>query len=396
MRRTCEKTRARFVFYSETYLYRSENFLYGQLRGMTYADVEVVARWGANLAEFPTDKLFLAEEFRKPLVRLKNAVVRRLLKFEPCRWRLPPYVVSRIARHLRRDPPELIYCMFGWQAAQIIDVLDRVGGRLAYFAGGSDVTSARTMGDDYLARLKEVWGRARLILSGSGFLKGKLLELGAPEEKIVVHYAGVNIPEVVGVERKPDRGFRILAVSRLSPVKGVPLTIRAFAKVAEVIPHATLTVVGDGEDRAKCEELVEKLGLLDRVVFAGSLPHGQVYQHMSRADVFVQHNVRTGEGQEESVAGTVSEASAHQLPIVGTKSGGVPEAVIDGRTGILVEPGDVDGMAEAIVRLYRDPALREEMGKAGRALVEEKFNLDKQNRMLEKLLFEAAGLVYPG
>ena len=379
----------RYAFFAETCFYRTEHFLHDQMRGMAGVEVHAIARWGTCLDEFPTPSLFLAEEYRTPMLRVRNALLRRIYRDRPVPGRLPPHAVRRIVRHLRRHPVDLIYCLFGWNAALLLDVLDRLDRRvpLVFQAAGSDVTAASSFGGDYLGRLERAWDRAAIVLCGSRFLAGKLLELGAPEEKLAVHPIGIELPEPRGAEAGRDRpGFRALAVSRLSPVKGVLHTIRAFGRVAAAIPDGTLEIVGDGEDRQACEALIADLGLGAQVHLAGSQPLAGVHAAMRRSHVFLQHNVRTPEGQEESLGGSILEASAHRLPVIVTRSGGVSEAVEDGLTGVIVEPGDEDAMASALLAMSRDLGRRERLGQAGRALVERRFDLRERNRQLGAIL----------
>lgn len=382
-----------YAFYAETCFHRTEHFLHDQIVGLGAANVKAVARWGANLDEFPVPSLHLVEEFRTAAARCRNAVRRRVLRGRPGFGRLPGYAARSIARHLRREAVDLAYCLFGWHATQLLDVLDRLPRRLplVFLAGGSDVTAAASFGDDYLARLRLAFDRAAVILCGSEFLKGRLIQLGAPESRVRVHYIGVEIPAETEVRRKRHAGpFRAVAVSRLSAVKGVPHTIRAFARVAAELPDATLDVLGDGEDRADCEALIERLGLVDRIRLRGSLPLGDVHRAMDGADVFLQHNVRTPEGREESLGGSILEASARRLPVVVTDSGGVTEAVEHGRTGYVVSPGDDQAMAAAVLRIAREPEDSARLGAAGRSLVASRFDLRAQNARLGDILKIAA------
>jgi len=378
----------RFAFYSETCFHRTEHFLHDQMLGMRNSDVRVIARWGANLDEFPVPSLYLAEEFRTPLVRVRNAIVRRFRRDDSRTGVLPGYVANRLGRHLKRRPADLVYCLFGWNAAQLLDVLDDQT-PLVFLAGGSDVTSAESLGKEYLSRLRLAFERASLILCGSRFLRGKLLALGAPETKLDVHYIGIAPPTEPNPITRPharNGDVRFLAVSRLSPVKGILETIGAFARVAAIVPQARLAVVGDGELRSKCEALAKSKGLKERIRFHGVQSLAYVYQQMQEADIFVQHNMRTPSGQEESIGGSILEAMAHGLPVVATGSGGVAEAVEHGRTGTLVEPGDEAAMAQAMLELVENPKKRGELGAAGRALVINRFDLSTQNRRLESLL----------
>lgn len=383
----------RYAFYAETCFHRTEHFLHDQLSGLEGAVVTAYARWGANLEEFPVSRLRLVEEFRDPASRLCNAVRRRVMPARADFGRLPGYAARSLARGLRRDGVDLAYCLFGWHATQMLDVLDRLPRRLpfVFLAGGSDVTAACSLGEGYLERLRIAFDRAAAILCGSEFLRGRLIALGAPDAKVRTHYIGIEIPRHLPDRSKSEpRPLRAVAVSRLSAVKGVHHTIRAFARASSQIPGAALDILGDGEDRASCEALIDELDARDRIRLLGSRRLGEVHRAMEEADVFLQHNVRTPEGREESLGGSILEASARGLPVIATRSGGVPEAVEHGQTGLLVESGDEDGMAAAILRIANAPREATAFGAAGRALVERKFELCVQNRRLADILKAAA------
>jgi len=383
----------RIGFYSETYLYRSEVFFYRQASGMQSADVQVIARWGSNLEEFPAKTLFLADEFRDWQSRIKLAISRRMDHSGSSIHKLPDYAVRRITRHLDDNPVDLLYCIFGWNAAQLLDVLDKMKRPvpLVFLAAGSDINAAASFGDAYLSRLQEVLKRSSLILCGSDFLRMRLLNLGASPEKVVRHYIGIGIPEPPDVARTNlVQDLRLVAVSRVVQVKGVPHTLRAFKTVLTACPMATLEIIGEGSDLDMCKNLAVDLDISERVRFRGSCSIAEVYDAMRRADIFVQHNIRSPDGQEESISGTMLEASAHGLPVIVTRSGGNAEGVWDDETGILVEPGDEIGMANAIISLARDPERRKRLGAAGRTFIEGNFNVRAQNSRLEAMLTRVA------
>ena len=391
---TAQGAKPRFAWYSNTYLYRSENFLHRQLCGMSNAEVQVLAQWTANLEEFPAPLLYCAESATSLREQMLNALVRRLWP-ERNRYTLRPYVTRRLAGQINAMSPGLLYCIFGWHASQLLDVLSVNGCHdvpLVYHAAGSDILAADSIGSEYVMRLRETFDRAALVLCGSQFLMSRVLLMGAPPEKVRLHYIGIDIPNKVSNSlRENGLSFRILAVSRLAPVKGVRHTIRAFAMAAPEMPRSILEIIGDGEEFASCVELAKQLNVADRVIFRGSLPVSAVYAAMRVADLFVQHNVRTAEGQEEAIGGSPIEAAAHGLPVIGTRSGGVAEAVVHGTTGLLGEPGDEKSMADSMLRLYRNPELRSRYGWAGRERTKNLFDLRKQNRTLEQMLLEVCG-----
>jgi colanic acid/amylovoran biosynthesis glycosyltransferase len=365
---------------------------------MRHADVKVLAQWTANLEEFPATSIYCAENARSFPGRVTNAVVRRLWPTRN-RFTLPPYVVRRLSKQITRISPDLVYCTFGWNASQLLDVLAMDGCLelpLVFHAAGSDINAAASIGSEYVARLRKSFDRAALVLCGSKFLMSRVLQAGAPASKVKLHYIGVDIPGD-GQTSRPRQGdkFRILAVSRLSPVKGVQHTIAAFASVAAQMPDAVLEIIGDGEQMAACTDLAKQLEIGDRIDFRGSQPISAVYAAMRNADLFVQHNVRTAEGQEEGWGATPVEAAAHGLPVIGTRSGGVAETVVHGQTGLLGESGDEQTMAESILQLYRSSELRLRYGAAGRERARLLFDLEKQNRKLEQMLFEVSGYLAP-
>jgi glycosyltransferase involved in cell wall biosynthesis len=164
---------------------------------------------------------------------------------------------------------------------------------------------------------------------------------------------------------------------------------------ATEMQESTLEIIGDGQELAACVELTKQLNIADRVIFSGSLPLSAVYAAMRGADLFVQHNVRTAEGQEEAIGGSPIEAAANGLPVIGTRSGGVAEAVVHGTTGLLGQPGDEEAMAESMLQMYRNPELRLRYGTAGRERAKNLFDLRKQNRKLEQMLLEVSGHAAP-
>jgi glycosyltransferase involved in cell wall biosynthesis len=179
--------------------------------------------------------------------------------------------------------------------------------------------------------------------------------------------------------------LQFIVVSRLVRLKGVDMTIRAFASVVREVPGARLVIAGDGPERRDLEALVERLGLRDNVCFTGWLSQGDVRHALEQSHVFVQHSL-VPEGWPVSVA----EASAMGLPVVVTDCGGLAEQVVDGVTGLLVPAGDVPRMQESMLRLARDPHLRSRLGMAGRTRIMEEFDVKKQIAELEDVLIGCA------
>jgi len=187
--------------------------------------------------------------------------------------------------------------------------------------------------------------------------------------------------------RARTSAFRVGFVKSLAPVYGPDVLVRAMRLVVDAIPHARLVMVGEGQLRNALGRMASELGIEDRVEFLGRLTNAEVPHAMAGFDVLVNCS------HAESFGVVVLEASACGIPVVATRVGGVPEVCRHGETGLLVPPNDVDALAEAIIRLARDPELREEMGRAGRAFVLQNHawqnDVDRMLGLLEDLVGEA-------
>ena len=118
----------------------------------------------------------------------------------------------------------------------------------------------------------------------------------------------------------------------------------------------------------------------------GRCPHSEVGALMQQARAFVQHSVRALSGDSEGTPVAVIEAGASGLPVVATRHAGIPDVIIEGETGFLVDEGDVAGMAAYMIQLARGPALAAGMGQAGRKRIEEHFSMEKSIGNLWKII----------
>ncbi len=200
---------------------------------------------------------------------------------------------------------------------------------------------------------------------------------GIPRERITVVHDGIDVDRVTHIPAADLRrefwfphGSPVLVnVGALVPHKGQKFLIEAMARVRRTVPDAQLVIFGDGELRPALEAQIRELGLDKHVVLAGF--RDDVLALTKSADLFVMSSVTEGLGS------TLLDAMAMGLAIAGTRAGGIPEAVVDGTTGLLVPPGNSEALADAIVRLLGDAAARRRMGDAGRARVAAQFGVDR-------------------
>jgi len=305
-------------------------------------------------------------------------------------WQMLTGNVQPYLRLLRPERPSLIHAHFGIEGVSALGVAMQLGIPLVTTFHGFDATLK-----PYAMFASPAWFRyplmrrklARdgdLFLCASAFIRQRLLETGFPESRTHVHYIGVDC-RTIGPRADSDEQLLILHVARLVEVKGTRYLLRAFARVARTCDRVRLLIIGDGPLRGPLHALASSLGVGDRVEFQGALPHAQVLASMRKAAMLVLPGIRTATGREEGLGMVLLEAAATGVPIIGSRVGGIPECIVDGKTGFLVPERDEEALARRMAELLADPVRRHGMGAAGRALVEDRFDIERQTAALEKL-----------
>jgi glycosyltransferase involved in cell wall biosynthesis len=230
-------------------------------------------------------------------------------------------------------------------------------------------------------RLDEKIRRAKFVCCISHFSRSQGMIFGPPEkwDRMHVVHCGVD-PQGYEPRKHQGKGRRLLFVGRLAAVKGVPVLLDAVAQLSQDHPDAELVIAGDGPDRQRLESRAKDLGISDRVRFLGYQSQSQVRKLLRETDVFAMASFAEG------VPVVLMEAMAAGVPVVATRIAGVPELVDDGACGFLVPPGDTEALAERISLLFDDPASRNRFAGAGRAKVEQEFNLSTESQRLCQIL----------
>jgi glycosyltransferase involved in cell wall biosynthesis len=198
-------------------------------------------------------------------------------------------------------------------------------------------------------------GHDRLAALGAG-AKLKLVHHGVPRELIA---AGSRPQSRDGTDARAP--VRILAVARAVEKKGLRRLLDALVLLPGTL-HFRLDHYGGGDLLPELQEKTQLLALEDRVTWHGPRPHREVMAAIDEADVFVLPAVIGSDGDRDGIPNSLLEAQARGLCVVASRVGGIDEAVADGETGRLVEPGDVSALAEILAAVIREPALRERLG----------------------------------
>lgn len=212
------------------------------------------------------------------------------------------------------------------------------------------------------------------IIAVSEAVRGSLIKnyFLNPQKVFTVHN-GVEIRKLeAGNLKLETRGKAILYLGRLDKDKGLDKLLEAASNIRLPTSDFRLLIVGSGPEFDYLNNRSKELGLSDAVEFVGQVPYEETPKYYAMADVFVYPSEAL-----EGLPMTVIEAMAAGLPVVASRVGGIPEAVVDGETGRLVEPGNVQELSAALTKLLTDKELRLKMGQRAREIAKEKFSQRK-------------------
>ncbi|WP_337062287.1 glycosyltransferase [Kineococcus sp. G2] len=298
--------------------------------------------------------------------------------------------LTRVLREVRAD---VVLAHFGVEGAHALPSARRAGVPLATVFHGFDATcgraallrARRASWVTYVRRLPRLARHGDLFLPVSGHLRERLLARGFPAERTVVHHLGLDLGKVPATGPAGD-GRTVVHVARLVEKKGTEHLLRAVALLAARGGDVRLVCVGDGPLRGALERLAHELGIAGRVTFTGALGNPDVLAHVAAAAVLCLPSVTARSGDQEGLGQVLLEAGALGRPVVATAHGGIPSAVVDGVTGLLVPEADPAALAAALARLLDDPELARRTGEAARRHVERSFDAARQTRLLEDVL----------
>lgn len=233
------------------------------------------------------------------------------------------------------------------------------------------------LGEDDL--LREICAAAEFVAVETDYSRG-LLQKRCPESAEKIHrvYNGMDLTSFAGLEPEiTSHGpLRILSIGRLVPFKGFENLIEACTQLRGKQLDFTCDIIGDGPLREKLEARIVELGLDSVVTLRGSLTQERVFQELKHCDIFALASIMDQAGASDVFPTVIQEAMASARPVVSTRLAGIAETVLDGETGFLVPPGDVNALVAALENLMRKPDLRPRFGAAGRARIEQHFQIE--------------------
>ena len=280
-----------------------------------------------------------------------------------------------LARQLKKQRIDAVLAEYGVTGAYLAPACYRARVPLFVHFHGFDA-SVEDVLDRHREDYRRIFDIAAGVVSVSKRMYDRLHRLGAPEERLHLNRYGVD-PERFTPSRPADSPPTFFAVGRFVEKKAPYLTILAFSRVVAAVPESKLIIIGDGLLFGPCKRLIQALGLQESVELLGAQGSDAVQERMLLARAFIQHSLVADNGDSEGTPVAVIEAQMSGLPVVSTDHAGIPDVVIDGETGFIVDEADVDAMAEAMIRIAKDPELAGRLGAAARERAIKHFTMDR-------------------
>ena len=342
--------------------------------------------------------------FRAPLFNASETFIQAqaasLVRYEPlifgreAKGHVRPELAKRLllrpsVAQLRAHSPRLIHAHFATDGVEALRFAGRLGVPLVTTLHGYDISlsplrmlvSGRFTWMRYALLRHALMARGDLFLAVSDALRDRAVAAGFPAERTVTHHIGVDLDRF-RPGAAPEPGL-VLHIGRLVPKKGTDLLLEAIALVRASAPTIRLVIIGDGPLRSGLERLSESLGLSSAVRFVGALPPDEVADWLKRAWLVAAPSRTAPDGDSEGLPTVLVEAAASGVPAIASRHSGIPEAVIDDRTGLLVPEGDLGALAQALAALLSADERRHRMGDVARKLAVARFDLARQTAALE-------------
>lgn len=300
-----------------------------------------------------------------------------------------PLEMERIwDRYVFERRPDVALAEFGPNGMRSLESCQRHEIPLVVHFHGYDASSLLRF-NRYRESLPDLFEKSAAVVVVSKLMLKTLEELGCSSSKLHVIPCGAPVDKFALSSAVEGQTCHFLAVASFIQQKGPMHTLRAFGLCENRVPNVTLTMIGAGNHLSKAQKWVKKKGLSRKVHLLGYQPIEVVRKYMRNSSIFVQHSLTTRKGWIEGWGVSMAEAAASGLPVIATNHGGIPDHVINGRTGFLVNEGDWETMSDKMLELALNPKLRVKMGLAGLNNIGKVGNLEIQIKKLADVLKSA-------
>ena len=358
--------------------------IYRQITSLKRCAPVVIAQKRENAARYPFEPLRIIP---KPRTHFLRRIWFRQFRDKP--WQISHAEVSKLLSVLTETRARLLHIYFGHIAVHLLPLIHAWKNPSIVSFHGADVMVDMNK-PAYREATLRMLDAVTLVLVRSESLRRGVVDLGCDPKKVEIQRTGIPLEEFLLRGRAvPKNGeWRFVQAGRLIEKKGLPVTLRAFSTFSTQHPNATLTIAGEGPLFAELRRFAGELGIADRVSFTGFISQEQLREIYYRSHIFL-HPSQTGrDGNQEGIPNSMLEAMATGLPVFATEHGGIPEAIENGVSGVLVSERDDQALAQAMLNAAQNPDLLSRIGPMGADSVRKEFGLQQQVQRLENIYLQ--------
>jgi glycosyltransferase involved in cell wall biosynthesis len=376
--------------YCATFLKPEMFHIYRQITALKRCAPVVIAQKREQTERFPFDDV---KVILKPATHFLRRFWRRQLRDMP--WQISDREVSALLCVLGRIDARVLHIYFGQIAVHLLPLIRAWKKPSIVSFHGADVTVDMNK-PAYRQATREMLAAVKLVLVRSESLRRALTELGCDETKIALQRTGIPLEEFPFRERSfPSRNsgseWRLVQAGRLIEKKGLPVTLNAFAVFLDRYPNATLTIAGEGPLLDELQKLTRELNIQERVSFTGFVSQEQLREIYYRSHIFLHPSQIGRDGNQEGVPNSMLEAMASGLPVFATEHGGIPEAIENAVSGVLVPEHDHEALSQALLSASQDLIFLSRIARSAAEVVRKNFDLRKQAQRLDDIYLQIIG-----
>jgi colanic acid/amylovoran biosynthesis glycosyltransferase len=355
--------------------------IYRQITALQRVRPIVLAQKRENEETFPFDRVYTVA---KPATHFLRRFWNRQLMDAP--WQISQMELDSLRRILDKSDAKLLHIYFGHIAVHLLPLIRAWPRPTIVSFHGADVLVDMDK-PAYRRATEEMLRAVKHVLVRSESLRRAVVDLGCDPDKIDVFRTGIPLQQFPFRERTfPQNGqWRFLQACRLIEKKGLATSLRAFAEFSAHYPGSTMTIAGEGPLFEDLQAQARSLKIDKRVSFPGFVSQDKLRELFYASDIFLHPSETGRDGNQEGVPNSMLEAMASGLPVFATNHGGIPEAIENGISGVLVAERDHAALARALSDTVQDRHLVAQLGRVGSQTVAAKFDQPTQVRRLEDI-----------
>ncbi len=356
--------------------------IYRQITALQRCIPVVIAQKREQAGYYPFEPIHIVP---KPATHFLRRFWFRQLRDAP--WEISDGELRALQGILSKANARLLHIYFGQIAVHLLPLIRAWEKPSIVSFHGADVTVDMNK-PAYREITRQMLDAVKLVLVRSESLRRAVIHLGCDERKIEIQRTGIPLDEFPFRERNfvaAATEWRFMQAGRLIEKKGLPVTLHAFELFLRQYPDAKLTIAGEGPLLGELQNLARELNIDGRVSFAGFISQQQLRDLYYASHIFL-HPSQTGhDGNQEGIPNSMLEAMASGLPVFATAHGGIPEAIENCVSGVLVAERHHEKLATALLDAAKDPGFLSRIALNGAEIVRKNFDLRAQARRLEEI-----------